>query len=260
MALYGDFETNLETISELGYKGVELLLRDAGSPDIPDILDNIKKHRLEIAALATSPLPAEDGLALADNNAQVREEALRRGIGIARLAGKIGVPMTIGKFRGLIGPAYSENDWNSLKRGIIELCKAAEPGGSIVVEIQQSGPVNTFTNTGETLEKYTEIISETGLDNLGILLDTFHQERLDPSVSESFLSFGKKTGFIHIADTDRLVPGAGSIDFRSVLAAVAAAGYEGYLSMEVKQKPDGRTAARLCADYLRYLQEVVFGG
>jgi sugar phosphate isomerase/epimerase len=253
MALYGDFEKNLDMIHELGYQGVELLLRDADDPAVLNLLGKIEKHHLEVAALATSPLPAEDKLSLADNNSQIREEALRRGIGIARLAGQIGVPMAIGKFRGLIDAANPENNWGTLKKSLVELCSAAK-GGGVVVEIQQQGPVNTFTKTGESLELCNEI----GMENFGILLDTFHQERLDPSVCTGFIAFGPGVGFVHISDTDRLVPGAGSIAFRDVLAVIKSIGYNGYLSMEVKQKPDGITAARLCADHLRYLHDVVF--
>jgi sugar phosphate isomerase/epimerase len=254
MALYGDFEKNLNIIRELGYQGVELLLRDADNPNILDLLEKIENHHLELAALATSPIPAEDKLSLADNNPQIRNEALKRAIGIARLAGKFKVPMLIGKFRGLIDTANPENNWDVLKKKLTELCSAAQGGGSIAVEIQQQGPVNTFTGTGETLALCNEI----GMDNFSILLDTFHQERLDPTPCTAFTVFGSKVGFIHISDTDRLVPGTGTIKFSEIFAVLKSIKYDRYISMEVKQIPDSLTAARLCAAYLRsYMNPVL---
>jgi sugar phosphate isomerase/epimerase len=256
MAFYGDFDKNLDTIRELGYQGVELLIKHYDDTYITGMLNKIEKRSLEVAALATSPIPAEDKIFLADNDPKIREEAMRRGIGIAKLAGKIGVPMIIGKFRGLVNPDNPENDWNILRDNLRLLCMAAKPAGSIIVEIQQHGPVNTFIKTRESLELYHEI----AMDNFGVLLDTFHQERIDSSVYTGFITFNSLIKFVHISDTDRLAPGFGTIRFRDVFAVLQSTGYEGYLSMEVRQKPDSKTVARLCIDYLEYINDVVFTG
>jgi sugar phosphate isomerase/epimerase len=254
MAFYGDFEKNLDTIRELGYQGVELLIKDTDNTYITGILNKIEECHLEVAALATSPIPAEDNIFLADDDPIIREEAMRRGMEIAKRAGKIGVPMIIGKFRGLVNPENPANGWNILRDNLRRLCMAAKPNGIIAVEIQQHGPVNTFTKTGESLELYREI----AMDNFGFLLDTFHQEKIDPSVYTGFITFNSLIKFIHISDTDRLAPGFGAIRFQDVLAVLKATGYEGCLSMEVGQKPDSKTAARLCIDYLKYINDVVF--
>jgi sugar phosphate isomerase/epimerase len=254
MAFYGDVDKNLDTIHELGYQGVELLVKNPDDTYITGILNKIEKRRLEVAALATSPIPAEDNIFLADNDPKIREDAMRRGMAIAKLAGKIGIPMIIGKFRGLVNPDNPENDWNILRDNLRMLCMAAKPAGSIVVEIQQHGPVNTFTKTRESLELYHEI----AMDNFWFLLDTFHQERIDPSVCTGFITFNSLIRFIHISDTDRLAPGFGTIRFRDVFAVLQSTGYAGYLSMEVSQKPDSKAAARLCIDYLKYINDVIF--
>jgi sugar phosphate isomerase/epimerase len=256
MAFYDDFESNLNTIRELGYQGVELLIKDIDDTYITGILNKIEECHLEVAALATSPISAEDNIFLADNDPKIREEAMRRGMGIAKLAGKIGVPLIIGKFRGLVNPENPGNDWNILRDNIRRLCMAAKPNGVIAVEIQQHGPVNTFTETGESLELYREI----AMDNFGFLLDTFHQKKIDPSVYTGFITLNSLIKFIHIADTDRLAPGFGTIRFRDVFAILKGIGYEGYLSMEVSQKPDSKTTARLCIDYLKHINDMVFAG
>jgi sugar phosphate isomerase/epimerase len=89
------------------------------------------------------------------------------------------------------------------------------------------------------------------MDNFGILLDTFHQERLDSSPCAAFAVFGPRVRFVHLSDTDRLIPGTGTISFSGIFAALRSIKYDGYLSIEVKQAPDGLSAARLCAAYLR---------
>ncbi len=60
---------------------------------------------------------------------------------------------------------------------------------------------------------------------------------------------------VHIGDNNRLPPGRGMIDFRRVIAALAAAGYRGYLSAELLARPDGDAAGRESLAHLRPLLE-----
>jgi sugar phosphate isomerase/epimerase len=253
MALYGDFETNMAVPKDSGYQGVELLLRDPALVDMGSLLNSMRKQGLELASLGTSPVSAEDKIFLAAQGSAVRTRALERGKAMAVLAGKLEVPLSLGKFRGLIDESDA-NNWEALKKAIRILCDAAGPKGSIAIELQQPGPVNSFCAMDEALSRIKEI----DRSNCGFLLDSFHQEALDSSVSSSVFAEIDRLKFVHISDTRRLVPGAGSISFRDLLAVLQQSDYKGWLSMEVSQKPDGETAARICADYLYYLDTVFF--
>jgi sugar phosphate isomerase/epimerase len=47
-----------------------------------------------------------------------------------------------------------------------------------------------------------------------------------------------------VADSNRWYPSAGHLDFKSILEALNATGYQGWVSGEFLPKPDAETAAR----------------
>ena len=100
-------------------------------------------------------------------------------------------------------------------------------------------------------------LSEVGYGNTGLLLDTFHMEACDPSIAGALALGGKNMYFVHLSDTRRLCPGAGSICFKEVLAGIWETGYRGFLSMEVNQMPGSDACARLCHDYIHYVNDVL---
>ena len=57
-------------------------------------------------------------------------------------------------------------------------------------------------------------------------------------------------GYFHIADSNRMYPGAGHVDLEEVLDTLESLGYEGYVSLECLRIPDGITAAREGLEYL----------
>ena len=253
MTFYGDLERNFSILSQYGYTGVELLIKDTKNLDIDGILRSLEKNHLEIAAIATSPIPAENNLYLASNDPQIRKDGFSRALEIAYLAKELSVPVVIGKFRGIIDEENRENNWDVLKGNLIALCQAARPNGVIAVEIQQSGPVNTFNSTDESLRRCDEI----GMENIKLLPDIFHQNIIEKSVCAGLFKMREKIGFVHLSDTERLVPGFGAIPFMEVLAMFKAIDYKGYFSMEVQQKPDSATSARLCIETITHFNSLI---
>jgi sugar phosphate isomerase/epimerase len=249
MTFYGDFDKNLSILKEYGYNGIELLVKDVKDINIDDLLRSVQKFNLEVAALSTGPIPAENNLFLASNNPQIRKEGFRRALDIANLANELKVPMVIGKFRGLVDEINRGNNLDALKTVLRNLCTAAKPNGGITVEIQQAGPVNTFTGIDDALSLYDEI----GMDNFTLMPDTFHQQAVDQYICAGLIKLRGKIGFVHLSDTDRLIPGFGAIPFKEVLPVFKAIDYDGYFSMEVTQNPDSQTAARLCVNNIRNL-------
>ena len=67
-------------------------------------------------------------------------------------------------------------------------------------------------------------------------------------------------GYGHFADSNRLAPGQGHIDFDGILATLNEVGYDGWAAVEVLPRPDPDTAARQAIGYLRPLIEKHFGG
>jgi sugar phosphate isomerase/epimerase len=59
-----------------------------------------------------------------------------------------------------------------------------------------------------------------------------------------------------VADSNRMYPGAGHLDFMSILKTLFATGYHGWVSGEFLPVPDAETAAKHALINLRIIQEI----
>jgi sugar phosphate isomerase/epimerase len=66
----------------------------------------------------------------------------------------------------------------------------------------------------------------------------------EASIEDGIAVCGPHIFHFHVADSNRWYPGAGHLDFRSILTALCATGYEGWISGEFLAQPDALTAAR----------------
>ncbi|NLD73090.1 MAG: sugar phosphate isomerase/epimerase, partial [Chloroflexi bacterium] len=62
-----------------------------------------------------------------------------------------------------------------------------------------------------------------------------------------------RVGYVHFADSNRLAPGQGHLDFPAILAVLGEIGYDGWVTAEILPHPDPDAAARAAIDYLRTL-------
>jgi D-psicose/D-tagatose/L-ribulose 3-epimerase len=120
-------------------------------------------------------------------------------------------------------------------------------------------------------------VEEVDVDAVKIMLDTFHMNIEEDSMTEAILLAGDKLGHFHVGENNRRLPGKGSLPWYEIGSALRAIGYDknvvmepfvrsgGTVGSDIKVWRDlslGATEAQLDADaadsvnYLRY----VFGG
>ena len=63
---------------------------------------------------------------------------------------------------------------------------------------------------------------------------------------------GDRIFHVHVADSNRWYPGAGHLDFESILDTLMT-GYTGYVSGEFMPDPDPTISAQRAVDFLRQL-------
>ena len=116
-------------------------------------------------------------------------------------------------------------------------------------------PINRYETTliNDTAQGL-ELIERVGVDNFGLLLDTFHMNIEEPVIEDSIHMCGEHIFHFHVADSNRWYPGAGHLDFASILAELNATNYRGWVSGEFIPKPDAFTAARESITYLRTIK------
>ena len=247
----GDLEVNLTRIAALGYDGVELAIRDPKLIDVDALEASANQYNLRVPAIGTGQAWGEEGLSFTDPNPQIREQAIERIKSHIPLATRFGAVIIIGLIRGIVKPGTDSTQamaW--LVEALRECSEAARPYG-ICLALE---PINRYettliNNTAQGLE----LINRVGVDNFGLLLDTFHMNIEEPAIEDSIRQCGERIFHFHVADSNRWHPGAGHLDFKSILTALDSTRYQGWVSGEFLPKPDAETAAQRSVAFLRQL-------
>ena len=64
------------------------------------------------------------------------------------------------------------------------------------------------------------------------MADLFHMNIEEASIAGSLTEYKDYVGHVHLADSNRLLPGHGHIDFVAAFAALQANGFSGYMALE----------------------------
>ena len=112
-------------------------------------------------------------------------------------------------------------------------------------------PINRYeTNVINTLAEGSDLIREIESQHLKLIPDTFHMNIEERSLEESIVDAGAYIGYIHFADSNRLSPGWGHIDFFKIVSALKKTNYIGAVGIEVLPQPDDYSAAEQAIRYL----------
>ena len=100
------------------------------------------------------------------------------------------------------------------------------------------------------MDETVDFLKEYDIPSAKVLMDVFHMNIEEVSISESIRKYADWLGYFHVVDSNRLYPSAGHVDFDAVFAALSDIQYAGYVSLECMPKPDGETAAKRALAYI----------
>jgi sugar phosphate isomerase/epimerase len=251
IAYKGELEATVAEVAALGFDGIELAVRDPSLVRAEELVALTARHGLAVPAVSTGQAYGEEGLCLISADAGVRRAALDRLLAHLPLAAELDAVVIVG----LIGTASRggqtvDRATAHLVAALREATAAARDHGvRIAVE-----PVNRYeVELIRSVDEGLELIESVGAPNLGLLLDTFHMNIEEPSITGSIGACGERIFHFHVADSNRKWPGAGHIDFAAVLAELAATGYGGVVSGEFLPLPDAATAAKRFLEHMASL-------
>jgi sugar phosphate isomerase/epimerase len=242
VAFKGDFASNVARIAEMGYTGVELAIRDPDLINIEELQGVLAAHGLIVPAIGTGQAWGEEKLSFTSCDPEVRAAAVERIKRHFDLATHFNAIIIIGLIRGMT-PAGQTHE-QSIAYLIENLRECAYLASSQKVRLSLE-PINRYeTDLIHTVEESLNLLEQIGADNLGLLLDTFHMNIEEPVIEASIRAAGDRIFHFHVADSNRWYPGAGHLDFQSILNTLRATGYQGYVSGEFLPKPDSILAAQ----------------
>jgi sugar phosphate isomerase/epimerase len=241
----GDFDPICRQLKAFGYDGVELFVRNPRELDHADIARTVTRHGLTVPDISTGQLAGEDGLSFIAPDPSVRGAARERARDVIDLAAHWQAQMHIGRFRGNLPEGEGASDaWKWMRDGFLEAADYGQPKGvRILLEPQCRFNGNNLFSVLEGIE----FVRSLDHPNIGIVADTFHMNIEDVSLVGSLMAAKGYLTHMHFGDSNRWYPGAGHINFRDVLEALRMIGYDGFITMEIEQKPDSATAARRAA-------------
>lgn len=253
-AYQGDLEASFRALHACGYQGAELMVCNPGTLDAAEILQLAHQYQLEIPMVCTGEIFGQDGLCFSDPDDARREEALRRTRSAVDLAAALGAQVNIGRLRG--GHMFGYPDEICLPRAVDGIRQTARYAAQkhVVIAVEPVNPIaSNFINT---TQEGLALIREIREPNCTLMLDSNHMFISDRDMLQSVLDARGNFSYVHLVDSNRLYPGNCKLDFAAFLRALQSAGYDGWLSVEVFQRPDQDTALR---ESYRYLAPLLRG-
>jgi len=246
--VFRGFDEFIPIAAELGYNGVELALKET-SEIKPSELDHILKNTgLEISCISTGQVFADTGLMFTEIDLSKRKKLLSIFKDFVDLAACYGKIVNIGRARGQFTNGDKENAEKRFIDMATELCDYALPKGvTLVLE-----PVNRYEiNFINNLEEGTKLMQKVNKPNMKLMPDVFHMNIEDATIGGELAKNIDHIFYIHLADSNRLAPGWGHIDFTDIFENLKMKNYPGWLSVEILPKPDPYSAAKQAINYLK---------
>ncbi|MBA2521659.1 MAG: sugar phosphate isomerase/epimerase [Chloroflexia bacterium] len=94
-----------------------------------------------------------------------------------------------------------------------------------------------------------------GEGNLGVMADFFHMGIEEVDIAASVRAAAGRIVHVHVADSNRLLPGRGHLDFGPGFAALKAGGYDGYHGFECRLDDAPNAAVAASMAYLRRVHD-----
>lgn len=238
-------EVNLARASEAGYDGVELAITNPGPLDVFEIKHLLTRYKLSMPAITTGQAYGVEGLSLIARDEKIRKKAIQRIEGHIRLARELGAVVIIGLIRGKQGGKKSKN----LLIEALADCASFDDEVKLVLE-----PLNRYESSLiNTVDEALSVIEQIEANNIGILFDTFHANIEETSMERSIGKARGRLFHVHVADSNRWVPGYGHLNFKQISRALSRISYQGFCSLESLPEPDREHCLREAAEYIRKL-------
>lgn len=257
MAPGDTLEAKFRALADIGIEGIEIV---AGST-----LENvgvIKKASKE-TGVVPNVVSTRGGMGLLDARADERlkaVEAIRTALTICRDVGGVGViyPPLIGIKMGggqRIPDLSPRASTPQLERDLLVdiLGESVAPhaeacGCSLIIE-----PLNRYEQWWPCrVDQGVEVCEAVGSPGVTTMADLFHMNIEEADLAEAIRAGGKHLANVHLADSNRLLPGHGHTDFGPPLKALVALDYPHYCGFECGYPPgvDRAEALATAIDYL----------
>ena len=244
-----DWKEAFAYVGKCGLTGVEIAVCYPDQIDVNDLMKTAKKCGVAITTISTGQICGRDQAFLTAEDPEKLKFAQDAIRGHIILSEKIGYPnVTIGLLR--CGPGLEETQEleDRLSDSIYPLAKEAEKRGvKLQIEAINKSEASLFHSTASAVD----YIRKLNLPSLGLLYDTFHSNLEDDNSIEAVHYAKGLITNVHMCDSNRGLPGDGTIDFHSIVKALLDDGYTGAFTLETKCVPNQEYVIKNYAEALK---------
>ena len=218
-------------VKALGFDILEISVENPTLLDVPRIKAELEKNQLQpIVCGAFGP-----DRNLCSTNSQYAENARQYIRWLIDAAESLGSPVVCGPMYSAVGKDHIEDEsgrraeWD---RAVVEIRKLAEYARLKNIRLALE-TLNRFeTDMLNVVSQGLEFISQTGMDNVGFHLDTFHMHLEEKNSGDAIRAAGDKIFHFHACENDRGVPGTGQVHWDDVAKGLRDAHYNGPVVIE----------------------------
>ncbi|MCA1274665.1 sugar phosphate isomerase/epimerase [Streptomyces sp. 7G] len=230
----------VHSLAELGYDGVEVQVREPGPGDAEMLERTVGAAGVGVVGIGTGPVGAQDRLTLTDPSPDVRRHSLDRLTDAARLAGELGVPVTLGQTRGTFLPGLADLQLGWARDAVARLADVASAHGSrLLLEPQTRANTSLWNTPDQAVDLIASLTAPVGL-----VLDTHHLEAEEVDVLDAVARHAHVTGCLQLAASGTRGPLVlGDPLLPALLNSLHEGGFTGWLTLEHTQDHNSPLAA-----------------
>ena len=241
-------EALLRDLKACGYDGVEIPIFEGDIShysQLATMLDDIGLERTAVTAMGDSSMNLIGDTAARAKGVDYMRATLDKtqALGASLICG----PMhsTLGHFSGA-GPTQEE-----FSRSVSSQRLIGDHASSLGITVALEALNRFECYLVNTMDGLAAHLADIGHPNIRAMYDTFHANIEETDPIGALTRNSASIAHIHISENDRGVPGRGNIPWRETYAAIAAIGYDGWLTIESfgRGLPDLAAATKVWRDF-----------
>ncbi len=226
----------LDWICDSGLDGAELCISHYENIDLNRIKEQLDQRGLECSTISTGQARGLEGLSLIGVSSELCKKTQDRFKQHIDAASILKSKVTVGLMRGIGSAQTSTKDLAQLREAMLPLVDYADKKGVVLcLEAINRYETALLNSAQATLDFVQNTLGDP--DCVGVLWDLFHANIEDQSFDQSICLLGDKLQHVHLADSNRMFPGYGHLDFASILGQLKARGFSNYCSFECLNQP-----------------------
>jgi D-psicose/D-tagatose/L-ribulose 3-epimerase len=218
-------------VKSMGFDILEISCENPELIDVKQVKADLKKNSL---------LPVVCGAFGPDRNICSSDPAIVKNAGVyicwlIDAAAELGSPVVCGPMYSAVGKEHLEDaaareaEWDRSVSGIREMAQYAK-SKDVKLALET---LNRFeTDMLNIVAQGLEFIKQTGMDNVGLHLDTFHMHLEEKNSGDAIRMANNKIYHFHACENDRGVPGTGQVYWSQVARALKDVNYTGPVVIE----------------------------